>query len=103
MKEFIFEKQTIAFTEDGRTGVQVLKLQLRIDNELIGHLVWEVSTGDIYKLWVQSAHRRKGYATELWNEAQQYEIKPKHSAWRTDSGEAWAISIGGELPPRLRA
>lgn len=100
MKEFILVAQTIPCTEDGRLDLKVFKLTLEIDKELIGHLVWEEDSGEIYKLWVQSAYRRKGYATELWNRAKNYPIKPKHSAWRTNEGEAWALSTGDELPPR---
>lgn len=55
---------------------------------------------------VPEQFQRKGVATALWNEAQRLASDssripaPKHSADRTNDGDAWARSVGGKLPRR---
>ena len=55
---------------------------------------------------VARSNRRQGVATALWNEGHRLAEnhgripKPKHSAERTDEGDAWARSVGGRLPRR---
>jgi len=57
---------------------------------------------------VPAAFKRQGIGTELWNQGHQAASanagvpKPKHSADRTNEGDAWARSVGGRLPRRLQ-
>lgn len=73
-----------------------------------GELKWHPKTGEIKNLFVEANVRRQGIGTGLWNEAQRIAtsergiVPPKHSADRTDDGDAWAKKIGGALPKRLR-
>ena len=88
--------ETIACTEDGRKDVAVHVLSLPF-----AKLVWEVDTGEVLHIGVNADHRRKGVATALWSEAQRYGAI-RHSAYRTDDGDAFARAVGGMLPPRIR-
>jgi hypothetical protein len=55
---------------------------------------------------VPEAAQRQGVATSLWNEGHRLASEnakvpaPKHSADRTNQGDAWARSVGGKLPRR---
>jgi GNAT superfamily N-acetyltransferase len=90
--------------EDGRTNVLLHQLTATdLDGSEIGRIVWHDSNGEIEKLFVVPSHRRKGIATSLFNIAQWLNPAPKHSAWRTDDGDAWAKSITNELPERKYA
>jgi GNAT superfamily N-acetyltransferase len=56
---------------------------------------------EVLNLEVGEQHRRKGIATALWRHAIDNELSPEHSTWRTDEGDSWANSIGGDIPPRM--
>lgn len=68
----------------------------------IGHMSW--SNRGIH--YIQASQERQGIGTALWNEGHRLAaenpgiVKPAHSADRTDSGDAWARSVGGKLPRR---
>lgn len=82
-------------TEDGRRQVAVHSLSI----EGLATLVWEAVSGECYGIFVKETHRREGLGTLLWAEAAK--IAPiRHSQWRTDAGEAFALSVGGYMPPR---
>ena len=55
---------------------------------------------------VPPAFKRQGVGTALWNEGHRLAETnakipaPKHSADRTNEGDAWARSVGGRLPRR---
>jgi hypothetical protein len=71
----------------------------------VGHLYWHPETGEIKDVLVLGGHEGKGIATQMYKVAQQTAAEnpdipsPKHSSTRTPSGDAWARSVGGELPP----
>lgn len=53
------------------------------------------------EIWdINVTFRRKGIGTGLMRYAQAQGLNPVHSALRTDQGEEWAKSVGGDLPPR---
>ena len=62
--------------------------------------------GTVNSIETHPEHRRKGIATALWSVAQDAAKEdkdipaPKHAAMRTDSGDKFAQSLGGELPKR---
>lgn len=65
----------------------------------IGFIKWYAGHGEVVDLEVRPAHRRKGIATELWNQANALSaanglIPPVHSSAKTVQGEAWARSLG---------
>ena len=67
---------------------------------LVGQLSWS-PTGRISNIHVLPALRRKGIATAMYNYARGLGVgMPEHSHQRTDEGEAWAQSLGEELPER---
>jgi GNAT superfamily N-acetyltransferase len=74
--------------------------------ESMGALQWYPHK--IKQVWTEPEHRRQGVATALWNEGHRLASEnakipqPKHSPDRTDAGNAWAKSVGGKLPRRLR-
>lgn len=62
-------------------------------------LTWNVDTGEIGTVKIiNSDYLRRGIATALFNLANTY-MHVKHSEYRTKSGDAWAHSVGGEIPP----
>ena len=71
----------------------------------LGHMVW--TQFHIRDIQVVERYQRRGVATALWREAQRLAAEnpdipePRHSPARTESGNAWAIAVGGELPVRL--
>lgn len=80
--------------EDGRRDVECH--ELRTDD---ARLQWEVGTGEVVWLGVNASARRQGVARSLWTAAQAYG-HIAHSPWRTDSGDAFARAVGGDLPRR---
>jgi ribosomal protein S18 acetylase RimI-like enzyme len=88
--------------EDGRLNVPMLKIQALADGVQVGRMLWHLDSGEIEKLWVAESWRRQGIATRMWEMAQHAPIKATHSAWRTNDGDAWAMAMGGDLPPRLQ-
>lgn len=78
----------------------------------LGHTVrpaemqWDAK--GIRSIDVPPAFKRQGVATSLWNEGHRLAEEhakvpaPKHSADRTNEGDAWARSVGGRLPRRKK-
>ena len=101
-----FSERTIPFTEDGRSQVKVLRIAIELGEDL-AYIDWEPS-GEIYYIKVPAEYRRQGIATRLWEAAKEHARKsglppPTLSEYRTDEGDAWAESLGEELPPRVQA
>lgn len=63
----------------------------------LAHVEWDRDTGECMRLWVHPSRQREGIATRLWREAQGRGAV--HSKDRTLVGQAWALSLGDELPP----
>lgn len=69
-------------------------------------MVW--NNRGIQNIQVPPDHQRRGIGTAMWNEGQRIAEEnqkvpaPKHSRDRTDAGDAWARSVGGRLPRRVR-
>ena len=74
----------------------------------IASLSWHHKTGEILGLHTEPEFRRQGVATRMLQEGRRISsetrgvTKPKHSSYRTTSGEAWARSTGDRLPKRDR-
>lgn len=69
----------------------------------VGRMEWDIGTGDIQGINVQPSHRRKGIATAMWNLAQDITgNNVGHSPVRSDEGDVWAKSVGGDIPPRSK-
>ena len=76
-------------------------------SETLGHLHWSSTRGEILDVHVVPGARRKGVATALLAAAKDVAAKtgvpaPVHSKDRSDMGDKWAKSVGGELPERLK-
>jgi GNAT superfamily N-acetyltransferase len=102
---FVSER-VIPNTEDGRVNVRVLSITIELSKGA-AYIEWEPS-GELYYIKVPVEYRRQGIATQLWKSAQQYALHsglptPSHSEYRTNEGDAWAKSLGEELPPRIPA
>lgn len=65
----------------------------------VAEIHWD-ENGEIQGMGVHPDHRRKGLATEMWQHALSAGVPIKHSPRRSDSGDAWARSVGGDLPDR---
>jgi len=69
-------------------------------------LSWHHKTGEILGLFTEKQHQRQGIATAMLGEARRISgetrgvTSPRHSPQRTESGEAWARSLGERLPRR---
>jgi hypothetical protein len=71
----------------------------------IGHIDWNNRTGAISNIMTAHKMRGLGVATTLFDKANKLSadtgIKaPIHSSDRTDKGDLWAKSVGGDLPKR---
>jgi hypothetical protein len=49
---------------------------------------------------INAFKHREGIGTGMYKAAQEAGLDPRHSADRTDIGDAWAKKVGGEVPPR---
>ncbi|HTN58934.1 MAG TPA: hypothetical protein VL043_11755 [Protaetiibacter sp.] len=67
----------------------------------VAYLRWEEATGEVLQMWTAEPLRRQGIMRTLWMQA--LPLGVRHSAWRTDDGDAFARAVGGELPPRKHA
>lgn len=57
--------------------------------------------GTVGNIHVHPDLRRQGVATAMSREAEKAHGGPlKHSPYRTEAGEEWAKSYGGDLPPK---
>lgn len=73
------------------------------NNRRVGKMEWDIGTGDIQNVEVHPKHQRKGLATAMWHYAQDISgNNVGHSPVRTDEGDAWAHSVGGDIPERSR-
>lgn len=72
------------------------------DGKEIGYMVLG-KNGRILELEVLPDFRRQGVATRLWNEAKLAGLNPQHDSWRSPAGDAWAASVGGEIPDNIYA
>ena len=57
---------------------------------------------EVLNVEVPREHQRKGIARAMWNYAGWTGLSPEHSRYRSDSGDAWARSVGGILPERVK-
>lgn len=71
--------------------------------EEVARLTFDTATGEVLAVVVHAEFRRQGLATALWEYALECGYALKHSSWRTNDGDSWARSVGGELPPRNMA
>lgn len=76
--------------------------------EWMGNIMWNKRSGSIEDIRTREDMRRKGIATATYKAAQKIAAEkgiksPKHSAKRTEEGEAWAKSTGEELPKRKKS
>jgi hypothetical protein len=74
----------------------------------VASLSWHHKTGEIRGVYTEKEHQRQGIASSLHTRANEIASEtrgvpaPKHSADRTDAGDAWARSVGGSIPKRGR-
>lgn len=71
----------------------------------VGTIKWHPRSGEVNWVRTRPEYRGLGVASTLWEKAHKLSadtgIKaPKHSKHRTEQGEAWAKSVGGERPYR---
>lgn len=68
----------------------------------LGQMMW--TQFHVRDIQVVERYQRLGVATALWHEAQRLAAEnpdipaPRHSVARTESGDAWAKAVGGDLP-----
>lgn len=90
----------------GERFVHPHKVVARAGDQQIGQMEWHMKTGRVLGIEVDEAHQRQGVATGMWNAAHDAArqtrsvVKPKHSAERTDAGDAWVKAVGGSVPRR---
>jgi GNAT superfamily N-acetyltransferase len=74
------------------------------EGNTVGYMNWSTEGGKINDIHVDPDWRRKGIATGMFNFAQNLAassptiLRPKHSRQRTESGDAWAKTVGGYIP-----
>ena len=68
--------------------------------EKVGQMSWDRKQ----LVNIEVNEQRQGVGTALWHEGHRLAAEnqripqPKHSAYRTKAGDAWARSVGGRLP-----
>lgn len=82
-----------AYLEDGYHRVRVIELW---QEQRVGTISWDIESGEVVELIVHQDYRRQGIATKLWVLAKK--SGAVHSEWRTKEGQAWALSLGEQLP-----
>lgn len=110
--KFQFQKANTNLTDGGRRSrwsdhLHRIDAHNRDTGRSQGHLCWHPKTGELCDIFVEIRMRRKGIATTMWEAANKIAKKdgivaPKHSSARTENGDVWAKSIGGNLPARAR-
>jgi len=78
------------------------------DKDVVGVMHWRKKSsggpnaGQVDWVEVDPSYRRMGIGRQMWEHAQEIGVRPgpKHSAERTDVGDAWAKSVGGRVPRR---
>lgn len=68
------------------------------DGDQVGSMNWTAKR--IEGIDVVPDHQRRGLATAMWEMGQDARPRAKHSAQRTDAGEAWSKAVGGSRPRR---
>jgi GNAT superfamily N-acetyltransferase len=72
----------------------------------ISSMSWHHKTGEIKGVYTDPEFQRQGIASALHAKAQEIAGEtrgvplPRHSSFRTNSGDPWARSVGGRLPKR---
>lgn len=61
-------------------------------------LVYLKHGGEIEWISVAHDHQRQGIATLMWKFLVEHGQQPRHSSVRTYEGNAWASTIGAEVP-----
>ena len=69
----------------------------------VGYIEWDKDDGETEKIYVGEPYRRKGIASHIWEVATEWandnkQLPPEHSSRRSESGEAFAQSVGGYIP-----
>lgn len=83
------------------------RIQAVADGNPVGGMVW--SSKEVQNIDVKPPYQRQGLATRMWQEGHRVASEnvrvpaPKHSADRTDAGDAWARKVGGRLPRRRQS
>ncbi len=72
------------------------------DGSSVGEAAFD-EDGTMSNIGVAPHHQRQGYGRMIWDAANHLAdrgetSRPKHSVERTDAGDAWAQSVGGEVP-----
>lgn len=75
------------------------------EGEQVGEMGYKRSGGSVGFIHVQEEHRRTGVGRGMWAVARAMHdllgtAEPEHSHTRSDTGDAWAKSVGGYLPQR---
>ena len=97
------EKLSVQFDYE-RYGSEHNVIARSPEGGFVGNMRW--SAKQVRNVMVSEPHQRQGVATAMWNEGQRLASEnaripqPKHSADRTNEGDAWARSVGGRLPRR---
>jgi hypothetical protein len=88
------------------SGTTIVQAVHTDTGQVVGHLRWG-GHGVVENVQVNKDHQRKGVATGMWRHANELADqglvpRPKHSDVRTAEGDAWAKTVGGELPQNHR-
>jgi len=81
------------------------RVSAMVGDRRVGTMSWSGKLG-VHNVEVDPEYQRQGIATALWQRGHQEAAAdpkvpaPKHSADRTEAGDAWARSVGGRLPRR---
>ena len=94
------------WTEDTGAAKPTHHVDAMSGQDRVGRMSWNHRS--IRNIDVEPQSQRQGVATQMWQHGQSLAAdtrsipKPKHSADRTDQGDSWAKSVGGQVPRRLK-
>lgn len=78
-------------------GKKFKVIQARDKGKHVGFMELD-HAGRVSMVETAEPYRRKGIATHLWQTAKKKGLDPKHTAFRSESGDAWARAVGGKIP-----
>ena len=103
--QFSLHFSTVPKYAEGEDKLHLIEAREPKYNQKIGSMLWDAQQGHILRIQVNRDVARKGLGTEMWHEGHRLArestdvMPPSHSKDRTLSGELWARSVGGGLPP----
>jgi len=98
---YTVEEDTVALEDMVSYDVFIVRAHRADSPNSVGYVTLNRENREALELYVSTDYRRQGIATRLWAYAREH-YDAQHSTDRTVDGQAWALSLGVELPRWVR-